>query len=92
VTRLISQPKYQIDRLRQSFYEGEYLVFQFFDKYLAEEWEINIQPHLNGLQPEFVLLNPDVGIAVFEVKDWNLDVIDYWLEKRPERSPELIGC
>ena len=32
-----------------------------------------IQPFLNGLRPDLVLLNPMVGIAVFEVKDWNLE-------------------
>ncbi|WP_219904139.1 AAA family ATPase [Stenomitos frigidus] len=49
----------------------------FFDRNLALEWEIYIQPHLNGLRPDFVLLNPNVGIAVFEVKDWNLAAMSY---------------
>jgi hypothetical protein len=67
---------------------GEEAVFRFFDKFLRPEWEIYIQPHLNGLRPDFVLLNPNVGIAVFEVKDWNLHAMHYftkdeelWAEK-----------
>lgn len=46
------------------------MVFEFFDTHLDEAWEIYIQPHMNGLRPDFVLLNPNVGLAVFEVKDW----------------------
>jgi len=68
-------------------------VFDFFDEHLAPEWEIYLQPHLNGLKPDFVLLNPNVGIAVFEVKDWNLDAVSYSVEKRPNNNgaPKLLG-
>lgn len=65
------------------------MVFDLFNDNLAPEWEIYLQPHLNGLRPDFVLLNPNVGIAVFEVKDWNLDAMRYWAEDRPGRAPEL---
>jgi hypothetical protein len=41
------------------------------------DWEIYLQPFLNGLRPDFVLLNPAAGIAVFEVKDWNLEAMIY---------------
>ena len=30
-----------------------------------------IQPHLNGLRPDLVLLNLKVGIAGYEIKDWS---------------------
>ena len=56
---------------------------------LAPEWEIYIQPHLNGLRPDFVLLNPNVGIAVFEVKDWNLDAMPYRVIYSDSKKPEL---
>jgi hypothetical protein len=66
------------------------LVFEFFDRHLAPEWEIYVQPHLNGLRPDFVLLNPDVGIGVFEVKDWDLGACDWRIEDRGGR-PTLVG-
>lgn len=31
---------------------------------------------MNGLQPDFVLLNPEHGIIVIEVKDWKDDTLD----------------
>ncbi|WP_259672131.1 nuclease-related domain-containing DEAD/DEAH box helicase [Rhizobium sp. NZLR8] len=68
-------------RLRQPLTPGEQAVLDLFMQQLSPEWEIYVQPHLNGLRPDFVLLNPDVGIAVFEVKDWNLDSMHYFTKK-----------
>jgi len=55
---------------------------------LSENWEIYIQPHLNGLRPDFVLVNPNVGIAVYEVKDWDLNAMPYRVEYKEEK-PQL---
>ena len=92
VNRFISPSKDKLDDLRTPLTTGEKKVFEFFDKNLAEDWEIYIQPHLNGLRPDFVLLNPKVGIAVFEVKDWNLQAMPYQVKYLPSKSsnnPEL---
>src|SRR5438067_11987264 len=79
MTRFVSPPKSELGRLRQPLTAGELQVFEFFDRHLDPAWEIYIQPHLNGLRPDFVLLHPNVGIAVFEVKDWNLDAMPYFV-------------
>ena len=65
-------------------------MFEFFDQNLPLEWEIYAQPHLNGLKPNFVLLNPAVGIAVFEVKDWDFDAISYTMHSKTD-PPQLRG-
>jgi hypothetical protein len=77
--------------LRQPLTDGERIVFDLFNTHLPIEWEIYIQPHLNGLRPDFVLLHPQVGIAVFEVKDWNLQAMEYSVIERNGKSPVLIG-
>jgi superfamily I DNA/RNA helicase len=82
MTRFVSPPKSELSNLRQPLEEGEWRVFEFFDKYLPEQWEIYVQPHLNGLRPDFVLLNPYVGIVVFEIKNWNLDAFERKIEKQ----------
>lgn len=89
--RIVSPPRNQLNSLRQPLTRGEKLVFEFFDRYVPQAWEIYVQPHLNGLRPDFVLLNPDVGIAVFEVKDWDLEAMERWVERRESRAPELMG-
>ena len=51
-------------------------VVEFLDRNLSQNWEIYVHPHLNGLKPDIVLLNPTVGIAVFEVCDWTDDFFE----------------
>lgn len=87
--RVVSPPRNQLHKLRQPLTQGEKLVFELFDACLAEEWEIYIQPHLNGLRPDFVLLHPSVGIGVFEIKDWNLDAMEYFVEENTGKKPIL---
>lgn len=89
--RFISPPIEHLYNLRQPLTAGERLVFNLFNENLAPEWEIYVQPHLNGLRPDFVLLNPNVGIAVFEVKDWNLAAMQYWVEERQGNTPKLFA-
>ncbi|MBM4419507.1 MAG: DNA helicase, partial [Chloroflexi bacterium] len=87
--RRVSPPLAEIQRLRTPLTPGENRVLEFFLKNLGPEWEIYIQPHLNGLRPDFVLLNPQVGIAVFEVKDWNLDTMAYRVKFVRDGHPEI---
>ena len=90
--RVVSPSRDQLESLRTPLTSGERRVFELFDSRLSNDWEIYVQPHLNGLRPDFVLLNPEVGIAVFEVKDWNLDLMDYRTEKRGGSSrPHLVA-
>jgi len=89
--RVVSPPINQHPKLRPALTEGEKLVFDFFHSNLDPNWEIYIQPHLNGLRPDFVLLNPKVGIAVFEIKDWDLDKTNISVENRSGKAPLLLG-
>lgn len=91
MTRFVSPPKNELNKLRQPLTPGERLVFEFFDGHLHEDWEIYVQPHLNGLRPDFVILNPKTGIAVFEVKDWNLDAMIYYFKSQPGKPPVLMA-
>lgn len=81
----------QIPTLRQPLTDGERLALDVFLRTLPPGWEIYVQPHLNGLRPDFVLLNPHVGIGVFEVKDWNLASVDYHVKDGPHGRPILCG-
>lgn len=91
MNRVISPPKSEHHKLCQPLQKGERRVFELFDRLLPKEWEIYVQPHLNGLRPDFVLLHPKAGIAVFEIKDWNLDGLERWVKERPDRAPILMG-
>lgn len=75
--RIVSPAVEEHESLRPPLTTGEREVFEFFDRLLPVDWEIYVQPFLNGLRPDFVLLNPAAGIAVFEIKDWNLEAMSY---------------
>ena len=83
--RIIDPPRSQFERLPTPLTPGERQLIDFFDEELSPEWEMYIQPHLNGLRPDLVLLNPSVGIAVFEVKGWNLNAMEYFAQGNPPR-------
>jgi hypothetical protein len=81
MNRIISPPKSDWDKLRQPLEKGERKFIEYLDENLHINWEIYIQPHLNGLCPDVVILNPTVGIGVFEVKNWNLKSMNYFLQE-----------
>lgn len=78
MARLIDPPREQHHKLLTQLNDGEKLVIDLFDAHLQPEWEIYIQPHLNGLRPDIVLLHPNVGVAVFEIKDWDFNALHYY--------------
>lgn len=61
----------QIHALRNPLTEGELALVKYLDTYLPQEWEIYVQPFLNGDRPDVIILNERIGITIFEVKDWN---------------------
>lgn len=36
-------------------------------------WLIFAQPFLNGTKPDIIIFNPQVGLVIYEVKDWDLN-------------------
>lgn len=64
----------QLVSLKNPLTEGEYTLAKFLDENLPDEWEIYVQPYLNGDRPDIVLLHPYIGMMIYEVKDWNLNV------------------
>ena len=78
MARIIDPSRDKLDQLLTPLTDGERKVIDLFDQKLPAEWEIYVQPHLNGLRPDIVLLHPGVGIGVFEIKDWDLAAIEYY--------------
>lgn len=79
MTRLIDPPRSAFGDLPNRLTDGELQLVDLFDRYLDPAWEMYIQPHLNGLRPDLVLLNPRIGVAVFEIKDWDLTAMHYYV-------------
>lgn len=90
-TKTVSPSLEEIDKLRQPLTKGERIFLNFLINNLTSDWEVYIQPHLNGLRPDFVLLSPLKGIAVFEVKDWDLSALRYFFKRSLNTAPILFG-
>lgn len=88
-SRVISPPLTAFEHLRQPLTPGERQVFEIFNTCLPKDWEIYVQPHLNGLRPDFVLLHPNGAIGVFEVKDWDLNAMSYFIRKNENGDNSL---
>ena len=70
----------QIEAFRNPLTGGEQAIIKFLDTYLPPVWEIYVQPFLNGSRPDVVILNPQIGMMVFEVKDWQPEYYHYEVE------------
>lgn len=51
----------------------QYLLNFFSNSPRFNGWTVFEQPHINSMKPDFVLLHPQRGIIIIEVKDWNLE-------------------
>lgn len=88
--KIIDPPLAALEQLPTPLTPGERIVLDYFARHLGQSWEIYVQPHLNGFRPDFVLLNPKVGIAVVEVKDWDLSAMDYsYVRRGNQDTPRL---
>jgi len=63
-----------IQRLKVPPTDGEWYLINYFIENLPESVEIYFQPFLNGDMPDIILVQKDAGVAIIEVKDWNLDL------------------
>ena len=91
MARIIDPPLEHFELLPTPLTKGERAVIDLFNEKLPPEWEIYVQPHLNGVRPDVVLLNPSVGIAVFEIKDWDMDAMHYYAQPDESGSHVLMA-
>lgn len=61
-----------IDDFRNKLQEGEREIASYFHSNLSDDWEVYVQPFLNGSRPDIIILNPNFGVMIVEVKDWDL--------------------
>jgi len=61
-----------INKLRVPLEPGERHLLDFLIENLDDSYEIYVQPFLNGDRPDIIILRPDAGVLIIEVKDWHL--------------------
>ena len=69
MARIASPEPHEMDYLDPPLTPAQRRVSDFFVRYLPDGWEVHVRPYLNGLEPHFVVMNPDVGIGVYRVEE-----------------------
>lgn len=70
-------PLKKIPHLKVAPTPGEQHMLDFLQRTLDNSYEVFYQSHLDGLQPDFVIVHKNHGILVIEVKDYHLDAYKY---------------
>lgn len=56
--------------IRKNATGGERILFDTLKKYLPNEYIVYYEPEIRGKRPDFVIIGPDLGLLVLEVKDY----------------------
>ena len=62
----------KIKSARVPLKESERHLLEFLMNNLSHDYEIYVQPVLNGDHPDFLIIKPNAGVLIIEVKDWDL--------------------
>ncbi|MEV5029620.1 3'-5' exonuclease [Paenibacillus sp. LPE1-1-1.1] len=58
------------EAIRTSAAAGERMLFRTLKAYLADDYVVYYEPEIEGSRPDFVIIGPDLGLVVLEVKDY----------------------
>ncbi|TCI48964.1 nuclease [Exiguobacterium sp. SH3S2] len=72
------------ETIRTSATSGERLVFRTLKHYLPDDYIVYFEPSILGRRPDFVIIGPDLGLLVLEVKDYTRNTLfqltnDEWI-------------
>ncbi|MEJ5898338.1 NERD domain-containing protein [Aquabacterium sp. G14] len=62
-----------IDRLTVPPTAGERHLLTVLADTLDDSYEVYFNPYLDGDRPDVIVIKPECGVLIIEVKDWNLD-------------------
>lgn len=86
------------EAIRSSATVGERLLFRMLKTYLPDDYIVYYEPEIHGKRPDFVIIGPDLGLLVLEVKDYTKNTLfqlnhDEWTlitssgEQKKTKSP-----
>lgn len=74
-------PSYEeLDSLRPPLEPGELKLIEFLLIYLDDDFQIFVQPFINGDRPDIVIVREHYSVLIIEVKDWFLE--HYFVDTR----------
>jgi hypothetical protein len=70
----------QIRKFTPAAEPGELALIEFLARELDDTYEVFFQPMMDGDKPDAVILREGCGVAIIEVKDWNLSSYQFTKE------------
>lgn len=58
------------ETIRTTSTAGERQLFHTLKTYLPDDYIVYYEPEIRGKRPDFVIIGPDLGLVVLEVKDY----------------------
>ena len=83
------------ETIRSSATTGERLVFRTLKRYLPDDYIVYFEPNIHGRRPDFVIIGPDLGLIVLEVKDYTRSTLyqlnnDEWIITPANESQKKV--
>ncbi|PLS01906.1 3'-5' exonuclease [Neobacillus cucumis] len=63
------------ETIRSTATAGERLFFRTLKTFLPDDYIVYFEPEIQGKRPDFVIIGPDLGIVVLEVKDYTKNTL-----------------
>ncbi|MDW0115026.1 3'-5' exonuclease [Sporosarcina saromensis] len=63
------------ETIRTTATAGERLLFRTLKTYLPDDYIVYYEPEIRGKRPDFVIIGPDLGLVVLEVKDYTKNTL-----------------
>lgn len=63
------------ESIRSTATAGERLFFRTLKEYLPDDYIVYYEPDIHGKRPDFVVIGPDLGVLVLEVKDYTKNTL-----------------
>jgi len=63
------------ESIRSSATAGERLFFRTLKTFLPDDYIVYFEPEIQGKRPDFVIIGPDLGLLVLEVKDYTKNTL-----------------
>jgi len=63
------------ENIRSTATAGERLLFRTLKTFLPDDYIVYYEPEIQGRRPDFIIIGPDLGIVILEVKDYTKNTL-----------------
>lgn len=63
------------ENIRSTATAGERLLFRTLKSFLPDDYIVYYEPDIQGRRPDFIIIGPDLGIVILEVKDYTKNTL-----------------